>query len=339
MSDLLEVGGLEVSFDTPGGRVAAVRGVSLRVGRGETLGVVGETGSGKSVTTSALMGLLPMPPAHVRAERLTFDGRTLLRGERLDISAVERERGRGMAMIFQDPSSALNPVFPIGDPLKAVLARHAGLRGARANARAVELLDHVGLPDPAHLLGRYPHQLSGGQKQRAAIAMALAARPALLIADEPTTALDATVQAQVLALLKTLQRETGVAMIFISHDLGVVSRVCARVAVMYAGRIVEEAPVERLFAAPAHPYTRGLFAARPTLRRPSMLGEGALVPARERIPLLAIPGSVPPLSRLPAGCAFHPRCRLATGRCAAEAPGLEEVRSGGRVACFHPVEE
>lgn len=337
---LLELKNLQVSFDTPGGRVKAVRGVSLSLERAETLGIVGETGSGKSVTTSALMGLLAMPPAHISAEHLQFDGRTLLRGTRLDMRAVEAARGRGMGMIFQDPSSALNPVFPIGDLMLAVLARHASLRGQAARARAIELLEQVGLPEPARQLGRYPHEMSGGMKQRAAIATALAARPAMLIADEPTTALDATVQAQVLALLRKLQEDTGIAMIFISHDLGVVSRVCSRVAVMYAGRIVEEAPVARLFSTPAHPYTRGLFTARPVLRRPSLLAEAASqVPARDRIPLLAIPGAVPPLSELPSGCAFHPRCRLASGRCATDVPPLEKVTGGGRVACFHPVLE
>lgn len=337
MSDLLVVRDLRVSFDSPDGPLHAVRGIDLRVARGEAIGIVGETGSGKSVATSALLGLLPAG-AHAQAAQLELDGRSLLRGGTLDLDAIAALRGRGIGMIFQDPASALNPVFSIGSVMRDVLHRHEGLRGEAAQARALELLTRVGLPDPAHVLEAYPHQLSGGMKQRAAIATALAARPALLVADEPTTALDATVQAQVLALLAELQRDTGVAMIFISHDLAVVSRVCARAAVMYAGRIVEEAPVERLFAAPAHPYTRGLFAARPVLRRPSRLDEmQAIAPPRERVPLLAIPGAVPPLSAVPPGCAFHPRCRLATHRCSAETPALQATEGDGAVACFHPV--
>lgn len=337
MSALLDARNLRVSFDVPAGPLQAVRGVDLRLERGEALGIVGETGSGKSVATSALLGLLP-PTARVEADVLTFADRPLLRGGAIDPSAVAAVRGRGIGMIFQDPSSALNPLLSIGRVMGDVLRRHQGLRGAMARTRAVELLGRVGLPEPDRVFDAHPHQLSGGMKQRAAIATALAARPTLLVADEPTTALDATVQAQVLALLATLQRDSGVAMIFISHDLAVVSRVCSRVAVMYAGRIVEEAPVQRLFSAPAHPYTRGLFAARPVLRRPSKLDEAqAFVPARERLPLLAIPGAVPPLSALPAGCAFHPRCRLATGRCASETPSLVPMDEGGAVACFYPV--
>ncbi len=344
MSTLLEVRGLNVSFDA----VRVVHDIDLTLERGETLGIVGETGSGKSVSSSALMGLLPVPPARVRAATLSFDGRSLLRGNELDLRAVGRERGRGMAMIFQDPSSALNPLFTIGDVLMAVIRRHRKLRGTALRTCAVELLEAVGLPSPSHILDSYPHQLSGGMKQRTAIAMTLAAKPSLLIADEPTTALDATVATQVLALLADLQRESGVAMLFISHDLGVVSRVCSRVAVMYAGRIVEEAPVDTLFRAPSHPYTRGLFAARPHLRLPSMLGERR-VEHHERRALLAIPGSVPTPAQLPAGCAFHPRCYHATADCNARVPVLETLPTPpqaltghselhpARVACFHPV--
>lgn len=333
MSPLLDVRGLQLTFDDAGRPLQVIHGLNLTLERGETLGIVGESGSGKSVTALMLMGLLPSPPALVQAECLRFDGRSLLRGSRLDPRVVESLRGPGMAMIFQDPSSSLNPVFPIGDILGAVLRQHAGARGTAVRERSLELLAQVGLENPPQVLERFPHQLSGGMKQRAAIAMALAARPALLIADEPTTALDATVQMQVLALLRDLQRNTGIAMIFISHDLGVVSRVCSRVAVMYAGRIVEESTVERLFSAPAHPYTRGLFAARPVLRSTSREN-------RDRSPLLAIPGAVPPPSQVPSGCAFHPRCRFATRRCAAEIPSLTNIDGEeGRVACFHPVLE
>lgn len=354
MTALIDVVNLRVSFVTRAEPLRVVRGVDLRLARGEALGIVGETGSGKTVATSAFTGLLP-PAARVEADALAFDGRSLLRDGVLDTRAVEALRGRGIGMIFQDPSSAMNPVFTIGEVMVDVLRRHEGLRFDVARTRALELLGRVGLPDPGAVFGGYPHRLSGGMKQRAAIATVLATRPSLLIADEPTTALDATVQAQVLALLAELRRDSGESLIFISHDLAVVSRVCDRVAVMYAGRIVEEGAVEQLYRAPAHPYTRGLFAARPMLRRPSRLDEvQAVVRTRERLPLMAIPGAVPPLSQLPQGCAFHPRCLLATARCAAEVPPLAPLHPAGekatevgddapggdivtRVACFHPM--
>ncbi|MBM3463492.1 MAG: ABC transporter ATP-binding protein [Armatimonadetes bacterium] len=327
---VLELRDLHVYFHTLGGRVHAVRGVDLEVRPGETLGLVGETGCGKSATASALMGLIAEPPGEVLASRLHFRGKDLLAGaasgrdrlRRLSATAVAEVRGGGISMIFQDPSAALNPVFSVVDPIRAVLRHHLMLDAPRAQTRALEWLAHVGLPDPEAVAGKYPHQLSGGMKQRVAIAMALAPEPALVLADEPTTALDVTVQAQVLALLRGLQEETRIGLLFITHDLGIVAEMCHRVAVMYAGRVVEEAPVKELFEAPRHPYTRGLFAARPTLHG-----------GRER--LAAIPGAVPPPSAIPSGCPFHPRCPRAQAKCAAQMPVLEG--DPHRAACFFPV--
>jgi oligopeptide/dipeptide ABC transporter ATP-binding protein len=329
---LLDVEGLRVEFDTMRGVVPAVRGVSYAVEAGETLGIVGETGCGKSVTASCVLGLLPSPPARITATRLAFDGTDMLVGGRLSYPAAGRIRGRGISMIFQDPSSALNPVFPIGDPLCALLRTHFGLVGAAARDKAVSWLGRVGLPSPAAVMSKYPHELSGGMKQRVAIAMALACEPKLVIADEPTTALDVTIQAQVLDLLAALQAETGIGLIFISHDLGVVRKMCHRVMVMYAGQVVESATREQLFTRPRHPYTRGLFAARPTLRGHAEMPVPG-VGATGRAPLAAIRGSVPRLADLPPGCAFAPRCSRADERCGVDAPRLEEG-----VACWHPGE-
>ncbi|MHB2017649.1 MAG: ABC transporter ATP-binding protein [Candidatus Xenobia bacterium] len=299
---LLSVRDLRVTFPTEHGPVQAVRGVSLEVAEGETLGIVGETGCGKSVLSLAVLGLLrnARVEGNIRFQEQDLSGLTEAQWE--DV------RGRRLSMVFQDPATALNPVFTIGDQLASVLVRH----GFPAS-QAAGWMERVGLlPE---MLARYPHQLSGGQRQRVAIALALAAEPSLVFADEPTTALDVTVQAQVLRLLSSLAREVSVSVVLISHDLDVIAEVCRRMAVMYAGRIVEEGPVEGIFKAPRHPYTRGLFAALP----------------REGGRLESIPGSVPSPHDFPTGCPFHPRCSRADDRCKETVPVLEDG-----VACHHP---
>ncbi|MDB5379939.1 MAG: oppD [Rubritepida sp.] len=309
---LLSIRDLAVDF----GGAPALRGVSFDVHPGEALGLVGESGCGKSVTWLAALGLLP------KKARVT--GRVTLRGEEMlgaRPARLDHLRGGTVAMIFQDPASSLNPVHRIGKQIVEALALHQGLRGAAARAEAKRLLDQVGMPDAARRLDAYPHELSGGQNQRVMIAMALAGQPELLVADEPTTALDVTIQAQILDLLQALRRERNMALVLITHDLGVVAETCERVAVMYAGRIVEEAPVDRLFAAPAHPYAQGLLGALPPL-------EG------ERRPLTAIPGGVPEPWAMPSGCAFAPRCPQARGICAGEMPGLRRMQRDHRAACL-----
>ncbi|WP_045392279.1 ABC transporter ATP-binding protein [Falsirhodobacter sp. alg1] len=312
---LVRIRDLRVAFDG----VPVLHGINLDISAGETVGLVGESGCGKSVTWLAALGLLPAK-ARITGTVETA-GSDLVSGGR---SVLETIRGGRIAMIFQDPSSALNPVRRVGQQIAEALRLHRGLRGAAARAEAISLLDRVGIPDAARRLDLYPHEFSGGQCQRVMIAMALAGQPDLLIADEPTTALDATIQAQILALLTEVQRETGMAMVFISHDLGAVGAVCDRVAVMYAGRIVEEARREPLFAAPRHPYTRGLFDAIPRLDGP-------------RSRLVPIPGTVPDPKNTPAGCAFSPRCARATSLCASERPTLLPQSDGRALACFHPV--
>jgi oligopeptide/dipeptide ABC transporter ATP-binding protein len=319
---LLAAQDLRVTFPAGQGEVEAVRGVDLHLQEGETLALVGETGCGKSLTGLALLGLIPAP-GRLSARRLEFAGQDL-RG--LNEGGWQRLRGRCIGMVFQDPGTALNPVFTVGDQMGAVLARHRGLRGRQGRRQAAEWMERVGLGEHRDILARYPHQLSGGMRQRVAIALALCAGPRLLVADEPTTALDVTVQAQILELLRRLQKDTGVALLFISHDLGVVAQTCHRLAVMYAGRIVEEGPVARVFRAPAHPYTGGLFAALP-----------GRVPRGQ--PLLAIPGTVPPPGQTPAGCPFHPRCSRARPACQTEVPPLQTVRGEQRAACLFPLEE
>ncbi len=316
MASRLSIRGLAVDFATAGGPVRVLHGVDLDVAPGRTLGVVGESGCGKSVTFLAAMRLLG-PRARV-AGQIAIDGRDVLA---LDEPAMDKIRGARMAMIFQDPTSSLNPVHRIGSQIGEALALHRGLSGAAAQAEARRLLDRVGITEPAQRLREYPHQLSGGMNQRVMIAMALAGNPDVLIADEPTTALDVTIQAQILDLLRDLRDETGMAIVLITHDLGVVAEMADDVAVMYCGRIVEQAPTERLFAAPGHPYTQGLLHSLPRMSP----GAGDLDP---------IPGSVPEPRRLPAGCAFAPRCGLATGACA-QAPALGERGPLHRVACHH----
>ncbi len=318
MGALVALSGLTVDFDTGKRMVRALHGVDLSVARGEAVGLVGESGSGKSVTWLAVLGLL--------GGRARIGGSVLLDGTELvgaPVRVLEAVRGKRIAMIFQDPASSLNPVHRIGRQIGEALALHRGLTGAAARAETLRLLDRVGIPAAARRLDDYPHQLSGGQNQRVMIAMALAGEPDLLIADEPTTALDATIQAQILALLGELRRDGNMAMVLISHDLGVVAENCDRVAVMYAGRIVEEASAERLFGAPQHPYTQGLLDALPDLDGP-----------RRR--LAAIPGTVPEPTRLPPGCAFAPRCPRAEAACAAAVPAFRMLTPGHRAACLKP---
>ena len=318
---LLQVEDLSVAFTRRGRRdVRAVDGVSFSVAAGESLGLVGESGSGKSVTSLAIMGLLPKRGARVGGS-VTFDGRSLLE---LKQDELRDMRGRDMAMVFQDPLSSLNPVVPIGTPVTEVLVRHRDLSGGDARREATRLLDLVGIPDPARRLKEYPHQLSGGMRQRALVAMAVACEPRLLIADEPTTALDVTIQAQILELLKGLVRDQGTALVLITHDLGIVAGICDRVNVMYSGRIVEQADRRTLFVEPRHPYTTGLLASIPRLD--SVAGA----------PLRPIPGS--PTDTLPwtSACAFAPRCTRRLEVCTTVTPNLEPD-GPRRLRCHNPV--
>jgi peptide/nickel transport system ATP-binding protein len=316
---VLEVRELSTTLFTRRGTMTAVESMSLGVGVGETVALVGESGCGKSLTALSIMRLLPDPPARITAGAVVLNGRDLVA---LPEEAMLDIRGREIGMIFQDPMSSLNPVATVEKQIAEVLAAHTELDRTRARARVLELLEQVGMPDAERRLDAYPHQLSGGMCQRVMIAMAIACSPAMLIADEPTTALDVTVQAQVLTLLKRLQQDSGMAMIFITHDLAVVAEVADRVVVMYAGRKVEEAPVDDLFEAPKHPYTAGLIGATP-------------VPGAARTERLAdIPGMVPALNELPAGCAFAPRCPRVMARCRTDRPVLTEPRPGRLVACF-----
>ena len=312
---LLRVEDLRVAFDAPAGRVDVLVGVGLTVADGEILGIVGESGSGKTVTALSILQLLRRP-GRVVGGRALFRGVDLLT---LDARAMRDVRGDLISMIFQNPRSSLNPVFTVGKVLREVLRVHSGLGGSRAVSRATALLDDVGIPDPPSILRRYPHQLSGGMAQRVMIALALASSPHLLLADEPTTALDVTIQHQIITLLSRLRAERGLAQVIITHNLGVIAELCDRVAVMYAGMIVEEAPVEAIFDEPRHPYTHGLLAARARADREDDLA--------------SIPGQVPDLGRRPSGCPFHPRCEHARDVCAEDRPPLEEAGTRHRVAC------
>ena len=316
---VLDVRGLTVRFASANGPLNAVSDLSFQVQAGETLAIIGESGCGKSVTGLALLRLLP-PEAQIGGS-IRLGGQDLLR---LDPRRMRAVRGGRIAMVFQDPMAALNPVMTIGEQMIEAIRAHASFSRAAARKRAVELLDLVRMPEPALRMADYPHRFSGGMRQRVVIAIALAGQPALLVADEPTTALDVTIQAQILKLLTGLQRELGMALILITHDLGVVAETADRVLVMYAGRKVEERSFGDLFAGPLHPYTRGLIAARPA----SQPGEAP------RPRLAEIPGIVPPLSSIPTGCAFAPRCPMADAGCRTTLPTLRGI-GHGQVACHH----
>jgi peptide/nickel transport system ATP-binding protein len=316
---LLEVDGLKTHFFTRDGVVRAVDGVSFRVHAGETLAVVGESGCGKSVTSLSILRLIASPPGRIVAGRLVFQQEDLL--EKSD-RQMRDLRGNEIAMIFQEPMTSLNPVLTVGRQIGEALTLHRGLSREAARRRTIELLGQVGIPEPARRIDQYPHHLSGGMRQRVMIAMALACQPRLLIADEPTTALDVTIQAQILDLMRRLKHETGAAILLITHDLGVVAEMAQRVVVMYAGRKVEEAPVDELFARPLHPYTRGLMKSIPRLDD------------RGARRLAEIPGMVPSLREPIEGCHFAPRCAHATDRCRREYPPLEDKAGGHAVACW-----
>ncbi|HJS30900.1 MAG TPA: ABC transporter ATP-binding protein [Alphaproteobacteria bacterium] len=315
---LLSVEGLRVVFGDGAREQVAVDGISFALGPGEVVGIVGESGCGKSITALSILRLVPDPPGRIAGGRVVFAGGDLAA---LAEDEMRQVRGRDIAMVFQEPMTALNPVFTVGEQIAETLRVHEGIDRAAARARARRLLDHVGIANAGARLDQYPHELSGGMRQRVMIAIALACKPKLLIADEPTTALDVTIQAQILALLAELQRELGMAMILITHDLGVVAETVDRVLVMYAGRIVEEGPVARVFELPSHPYTRLLMESIPSLDHD-----------RARLP--TIPGMVPSLADLPPGCRFHPRCPEARLQCRERAPGLVAVEAGHRSACI-----
>jgi peptide/nickel transport system ATP-binding protein/oligopeptide transport system ATP-binding protein len=315
---LLSVANLTTTFQTGSGEAAAIEDVSFDLAEGEILGIVGESGSGKSVTALTIMGLLPSPPARVAKGSVTFLGQDLLR---LPDSAMRRVRGPGIAMVFQEPMTSLNPVFTIGEQVMETIRAHERLPQAALFARAVELLKKVGIPSPASRMTDYPHQLSGGQRQRVMLAVALSCRPKLLIADEPTTALDVTIQAQILDLIMDLRDEFGMAIMIITHNMGVIAETADRVLVMYAGRVIEQAPVATLFDQPLHPYTRGLLACVPTLE--------------QRKPRLeAIPGTLPEPGRRPLGCRFAPRCPLTIQACAETLPPFVTHGAGHQAACI-----
>jgi len=324
---LLEVESLRTHFFTRDGVVRAVDGVSFSVDPGETLAVVGESGCGKSVTSLSIMRIIASPPGRIVAGRVLFEGRDLLALTEEEMRAV---RGNAISMIFQEPMTSLNPALTVGRQIAESLVLHRGLSRDAAMAKAVDMLRKVRMPEPERRVRQYPHELSGGMRQRVMIAMALACGPKLLIADEPTTALDVTIQAQILELMRDLARETGASIILITHDLGVVAEMAQRVVVMYAGRKVEEAPVEALFGRPRHPYTRGLLGSMPHL--------GDSVRGEDRKRLVEIAGMVPSLKDEQPGCLFAPRCPNAIARCSQEAPPLSAHGPGHWAACWNPVQ-
>jgi peptide/nickel transport system ATP-binding protein len=319
---LLEVRDLRTHFHTRDGVVRAVDGVSFGLGQGETLGIVGESGCGKSITSLSIMRLVPCPPGRFASGEILLDERDLLRLPEAQMRGI---RGKEIAMIFQEPMTSLNPVLTVGEQIAETAMLHEGLGRRAGLERAHDMLRLVGIPEPRRRLHEYPHQLSGGMRQRVMIAIALACSPKLLIADEPTTALDVTIQAQILELLADLQARLGMAIILITHDLGVIAELAERVLVMYAGRVVEEASVEELFERPLHPYTRGLMGSMPHLTRE---------PPEASARLAEIPGIVPSLDDLPPGCSFQPRCAHARPGCSGAFPPLERHGPGHRVACF-----
>jgi len=323
MARLLEIRGLKTHFATDDGMVHAVDGVDLTIDEGETLGVVGESGCGKSVTAFSVMRLLPMPPARIVAGEILFRGRDLLKVSDAEMRDI---RAKEIAMIFQEPMTSLNPVYSVGEQIAEVVRLHEGLGRRAAIDRAVEMLKLVRIARPERRVRDFPHQFSGGMRQRVMIAMALCCNPKLLIADEPTTALDVTIQAQILDLLGDLKTRLGMAVMLITHAMGVIAETAQRVVVMYAGKVVEEAPVDELFRAPRHPYTQGLIRSIPRMDRAAS--------GKKR--LEAIGGVVPSLIEPPAGCRFAPRCAFACAECRAATPPLRDIATGRRVACVLP---
>jgi len=318
MDTALSIRNLKTYFFTDAGVAKAVDGVSLDIPKGKTVALVGESGCGKSVTALSVLRLVPAPPGRIVGGEIHFGGRNLLELPEREMREV---RGNGISMVFQEPMTALNPVFRVGGQIAAAIRVHRDVSGKEAMDQAVELLDRVGIPDPAQRVREYPHQMSGGMRQRAMIAMALACGPELLIADEPTTALDVTIQAQILDLLKQLQAEHHMAILLITHDLGIVAETADEVSIMYAGKIVEQAPVRDLFENPGHPYTLGLFKSLPRLDEP-------------RGHLRTIEGRVPAATHFPAGCRFHPRCSYAMDVCREQEPRLDIGTAGHGVACW-----
>ncbi|WP_456405728.1 ABC transporter ATP-binding protein [Thiolapillus sp.] len=319
---LLSVKDLVIEFSTQRGIVRAIDGVSFDILPGETLGLVGESGCGKSVTSLAILGLIPSPPGRIVSGSIQLEGRELVG---LPESEYRRIRGKEISMIFQEPMTALNPVFTIATQMTDVLMRHQGMTRKQARTRAIDMLALVGIPSPEKRIDEYPHQMSGGMRQRVMIAMALSCNPKLLLADEPTTALDVTTQAQVLEQMVKLQDELGTSVVLVTHDLGVVAQSCSRAVVMYAGRIAEEAPIHSLFNTPHHPYSEGLLKSIPRIREHKL----------DELP--TIPGTVPDLLHLPAGCRFVDRCDRSDEQCHRQEPPL--TRKGeNAVACYHPVE-
>ena len=318
MASLLEIRNLETSFKTEGGFVRAVDDVSLTIEPGEVVGLVGESGCGKTVTSLSILQLLPTPPASIDEGEILFQGRDLLK---LTPEELRRIRGNEIAMIFQEPMTSLNPVFTIGNQLIEAIELHQNLSGKAARARAIEMLRLVGIPRAEEVIDEYPHRFSGGMRQRAMIAMALSCNPKLLIADEPTTALDVTIQAQILDLMLELKERIGTAILFITHDLSVIAEMADKVVVMYAGKVVEEADVRTLFHDPGHPYTQGLIGSRPTIEA-------------EQERLLYIPGNVPNPLEMPGGCPFHPRCPHAMKVCTEQMPAARTLKTGHSVRCW-----
>jgi peptide/nickel transport system ATP-binding protein/oligopeptide transport system ATP-binding protein len=319
---LLDVQGLTTAFMTGRGEITAIEDVSFSLKEGEILGIVGESGSGKSVTALTIMGLLPQPPARIAAGKVLFQGQELTK---LSSREMQRIRGPGIAMIFQEPMTSLNPVFSIGDQIMETIRAHESLPAAALRKRAIDMLDKVGIPSAARRLDDYPHQMSGGQRQRVMIAIALACNPKLLIADEPTTALDVTIQAQILDLLMDLRDEFRMAIMIITHNMGVIAETADRVLVMYAGRVIEEAPVARIFDHPVHPYTRGLLECVPSI-------------TEDRARLIAIPGTLPDPARRPPGCRYSVRCRYAQPSCSEALPPLILEEADHWAACLRAKE-
>ncbi|CAM3432648.1 ABC transporter ATP-binding protein [Marinicrinis lubricantis] len=319
MERLLEVDDLQVSFQVRGGEVKAVRGVSFHVDKGEAVGIVGESGCGKSVTAQSIMKLIPTPPAIMRSGSIRFKGEEIIHHNEKQMQKI---RGKEMGMIFQDPMTSLNPTLTIGSQIMESLIKHKNMSAKDAKARAVEMLRLVGIPNPDKRLNQYPHEFSGGMRQRAMIAIALACDPSLLIADEPTTALDVTIQAQILRVMKDLQQQMGTSIIMITHDLGVVAELCDRVIVMYAGKVVEEGTIEEIFRNPKHPYTKGLLRSVPSLDQKK---DEKLVP---------ILGTPPDLIKPPAGCGFCDRCDMAMKVCKDHDPDFYEVSGTQKARCW-----